>query len=235
MKGFSQTNHINHLDPALLRPGRVDKKIQYRLATKAQARALYLRFFPEARFAHIVNKSKCTENETGTEAVADYRAYPGLFPNDHERLFDDKNHHDSHLSALASQFADHVPEGEFSTAELQGYLLTYKMQPLDAVNGIAEWVRLERAERQKRAEWEGRRKGNSKAKESTSNVKANNSGVVADLVGSKITTHGDTANATELSNHSIPPSGANGDVGASSPQTTTPVTATQLDSDPNRS
>lgn len=40
------SNHPEKLDPALLRPGRVDHKIKFENATEDQARRLFLRFFP---------------------------------------------------------------------------------------------------------------------------------------------------------------------------------------------
>ncbi len=42
---FLTTNHAERLDPALLRPGRVDRKIELGYATPDQARRLYLWFF----------------------------------------------------------------------------------------------------------------------------------------------------------------------------------------------
>jgi chaperone BCS1 len=50
------SNHVEKLDPALLRPGRCDVKILFDRASREQLRAMYMRFFPgredrAARFA----------------------------------------------------------------------------------------------------------------------------------------------------------------------------------------
>jgi chaperone BCS1 len=46
----------------------------------------------------------------------------------------------SQVKELAQQFADAVPEREFSMAELQGYLMTYKTRPFEAVSCAEKWV-----------------------------------------------------------------------------------------------
>eukprot|EP01125_Pyxidicula_operculata_P007730 TRINITY_DN2618_c0_g1_i1.p1 TRINITY_DN2618_c0_g1~~TRINITY_DN2618_c0_g1_i1.p1 ORF type:complete len:290 (+),score=64.50 TRINITY_DN2618_c0_g1_i1:687-1556(+) len=43
------TNHMERLDPALIRPGRVDRIAYFPLASKRQAKKLYQRFFPEEK------------------------------------------------------------------------------------------------------------------------------------------------------------------------------------------
>ena len=51
---FMTTNHIEKLDPALIRPGRCDIKVEVRRASRSQAQKLYSRFFagePEASAA----------------------------------------------------------------------------------------------------------------------------------------------------------------------------------------
>eukprot|EP00818_Percolomonas_sp_WS_P005355 CAMPEP_0117444330 /NCGR_PEP_ID=MMETSP0759-20121206/5183_1 /TAXON_ID=63605 /ORGANISM="Percolomonas cosmopolitus, Strain WS" /LENGTH=743 /DNA_ID=CAMNT_0005236389 /DNA_START=1176 /DNA_END=3407 /DNA_ORIENTATION=- len=45
---FMTTNHIDKLDPALLRPGRCDVKVRFDYASKQQVRDMWLRFNPES-------------------------------------------------------------------------------------------------------------------------------------------------------------------------------------------
>jgi len=43
---FMTTNHFQLLDAALIRPGRVDMKVHFGLATQNQAKRLFLNFYP---------------------------------------------------------------------------------------------------------------------------------------------------------------------------------------------
>mmetsp|Transcript_22674 Transcript_22674/g.37922 ORF Transcript_22674/g.37922 Transcript_22674/m.37922 type:complete len:959 (+) Transcript_22674:1747-4623(+) len=44
---FMTTNHIEKLDPALIRPGRCDVRVELKKASSMQMKQLFLRFFPE--------------------------------------------------------------------------------------------------------------------------------------------------------------------------------------------
>jgi chaperone BCS1 len=44
---FATTNHPEQLDPALIRPGRIDRKLEIGLADRDQLRRIFERFFPE--------------------------------------------------------------------------------------------------------------------------------------------------------------------------------------------
>jgi chaperone BCS1 len=138
------------LDPALLRPGRIDRKIQYYLATKAQAEALFIKFYPAS---HTTLNTELSTSSSDPNVVSEK---PPVVMNISERQ--------STLVELAKEFASHVPEHEFSTAELQGYLLMCRKSLERAVSGISEWVEVERKDRKERKENEEERKRRSKEK-----------------------------------------------------------------------
>lgn len=144
---------------------------------------------------------------------------------DDERLPDpqDKsvgpNEKPSRLSELANQFAESVPADEFSTAELQGYLLTCKMKPLDAVSGITEWIEQERTEKRERADREEKRK--ERLRESRLKAKT---AMVADLVGPL--QQQAASGGTPASSSALPGPSSNSTAGpVTPPQTVRPVSA----------
>ncbi|KAF8872803.1 hypothetical protein CPB84DRAFT_1798978 [Gymnopilus junonius] len=134
---FATTNYVDHLDPALLRPGRIDKKFQYKLATREQAVALFLRFYPVwGKSVHLTPSKK--------QAI---------------------------LRSLSEKFGDSVPEHEFSTAELQGFLLSCKQNPERAVEEIPKWVENEKNEKVAREKREEERKARLKEKKEAKEAK----------------------------------------------------------------
>ncbi|KAK6966527.1 p-loop containing nucleoside triphosphate hydrolase protein [Favolaschia claudopus] len=124
---FATTNHIEQLDPALIRPGRMDVKVQYGLATTEQLEQMFDRFYPYDPELPSSSKNTigCYFSKTTGERISAER-----------------------LSALAKSFADAIPASRYSIAQLQGYLLTSKNDPEGAVEGIGGWI--EKQEKEKR-------------------------------------------------------------------------------------
>ncbi|KAJ6462245.1 P-loop containing nucleoside triphosphate hydrolase protein [Mycena vitilis] len=176
---FATTNYIARLDPALLRPGRIDRKVGYELSTTQQAHALFLRFFPESRFPEFASSSvnvasveavKIDDKPDDVVLVVKQLSAENLADDKPTALKPTSDAKDSTavvsprqtIPLLAAHFASHIPTGEFSTAELQGYLQSHKTTPVEAAAGAAEWVvtiREERTAQEKReAERRCRRK-----------------------------------------------------------------------------
>jgi chaperone BCS1 len=139
---FATTNKYNALDPALCRPGRMDIHIEFKLASKHQAQELYRCFYlPEYE-------------DEGTAKPADEKAATTLSEKNSPVSGHSHRSHTLKLSraevdVLAARFADAIPEREFSMASLQGYLMTFKIRPEQAITDAPAWIEKERAERAK--------------------------------------------------------------------------------------
>ncbi|KAJ7726602.1 P-loop containing nucleoside triphosphate hydrolase protein [Mycena olivaceomarginata] len=98
---FATTNHIANLDAALIRPGRMDVKIKYGLATTEQVERVFKVFLPLT----------------------------------------------AHMDRYAADFAAAIPTEMYSIAQIQGYLLTKKHDPVGAMEGAAQWHVAQQTER----------------------------------------------------------------------------------------
>ncbi|KAK1226332.1 hypothetical protein PQX77_010696 [Marasmius sp. AFHP31] len=173
---FATTNHIERLDPALSRPGRMDVWVNFGHATKWQAEGIFKCFFP---FKPAKTPSPPTSIPTTPESTAPptptTEAAPSL-PSTSQPEAPSSTHTtntpglrkpaplltEEELDVLAKEFASHIPENELSVAALQGYLLKNKTRPRECVNEVAEWVE---KEREVRKEVERKRKEEKEAQE----------------------------------------------------------------------
>ncbi|KAI4920657.1 uncharacterized protein J4E92_008300 [Alternaria infectoria] len=140
------TNYPEKLDSALIRPGRVDLQIKFTLATNTQIQEIFRRMYSREEDLATQTQKKSDDEKTkspsktkkrkvrpssGTSSPLTSGALPSK-PN-FATLPPEK------LAEMAKQFAEALPEGVFSPAEIQGYLLQKKADPEGALDGVKEW------------------------------------------------------------------------------------------------
>ncbi|EIM82485.1 P-loop containing nucleoside triphosphate hydrolase protein [Stereum hirsutum FP-91666 SS1] len=128
---FATTNRYEVLDPALIRPGRMDLHVEFGFASCFQAREMFLRYyFP----GETGNASK---HETASEHKVDDLDSAIPSERDPATTLDP-------VDGLADDFASRIPERELSMASLQGYLMQYKVRPVQAVENVKAWLEKKR-------------------------------------------------------------------------------------------
>jgi chaperone BCS1 len=100
------TNHAERLDAALIRPGRVDMKLELGY----------------------------------TNQDINARLFCALFMRDDTLPDGSRRGDEDTLRKLMTEFANKMPEQEFSPAEIQSFLLEYTRSPHMAVENVQEWV-----------------------------------------------------------------------------------------------
>jgi chaperone BCS1 len=151
---FATTNRYQSLDPALIRPGRMDIHVEFRLASQYQAKELYKRFyFPDAPDEATTDDETSGDSGYGTPTTddSDGPASPvssktASLP-DEAPTYNGTTHSErapklskKKIERLAEQFATRIPERKLSMASLQGYLMSYKTRPFQAVDDVDRWV-----------------------------------------------------------------------------------------------
>ncbi|KAF2801708.1 P-loop containing nucleoside triphosphate hydrolase protein [Mytilinidion resinicola] len=161
------TNRPEKLDNALIRPGRVDMQVEFTLATRDQIRDIFIRMYSNENDKPVKKQSRFgitlapTSNGTSKPSANGLAKTPntngtttpkltnGFANGDAKKPLTNgytPSHSamDQHLDAdllrrLADDFAREIPEGTFSPAEIQGFLLTRKKEPLRAAEEVQEW------------------------------------------------------------------------------------------------
>jgi chaperone BCS1 len=105
---FMTTNHIENLDPALIRPGRIDAKFEMTLATQSMTARMFRHFYG------------CPPSQGHCAAAAPAVSAPTNFV-------------DCDIRAMSEAFSQLVPSRKFSMASIQVYLMQYKREPSAAL------------------------------------------------------------------------------------------------------
>jgi chaperone BCS1 len=119
------SNFPEKLDPALIRPGRVDMQVAFTLATKLQIKEIFIKMY-----ASDPKRFNSTNDEEANAASAPTK-YKAIAT---KRVFSREE-----LQPLAENFAKYLPEGKFSPAEVQNFLITRKKDPTQALEEIESW------------------------------------------------------------------------------------------------
>jgi chaperone BCS1 len=174
---FATTNHLERLDPALSRPGRMDVWVEFKNASKYQAEGLFRNFFPAheddieittestpvdsdgspslsrtdsmiSSAGSFATTSTGVSTPSSKSALISHEVAPTL---EHASPLDAERLTPARLTQLAKLFAESIPDEEFSVAALQGYLLKNKTRPEAAANDAGKWVIAERELRERLA------------------------------------------------------------------------------------
>ena len=134
------TNKPEALDEALVRAGRISVRVGFTKATRVQAEEIFKRMYVDDTSATPSPPSETPKPDTTTISSTDTKdkekPEPIITP--------------SHLEDLSQKFASSLPEGEYSPADLQDYLLVHKKDPEKAVTDVEGWMEKMREERQKK-------------------------------------------------------------------------------------
>ena len=101
---FATTNHIERLDPALSRPGRMDVWVNFTHATKWQAEGIFKCFFPFKPSSVALPATTSKDASQQNLPLPKRKAFTHAIP----ILTEDE------ISELAKRFAEAIPEDELS-------------------------------------------------------------------------------------------------------------------------
>jgi chaperone BCS1 len=134
------TNHADKLDPALLRPGRVDMTINFGYTSEADIKEMFISIYNTTTSdIRRSKKSRTVSNRpVKSNAGEEKKKFKDSLVGDKKDPLQDTLQ--SRISGLADEFAAIIPSGELTAAEIQGYLLNHKEMPEAAIRGAPEWV-----------------------------------------------------------------------------------------------
>lgn len=119
------SNFPEKLDAALIRPGRVDMQVAFTLATTLQIKEIFVKMYvsdPQQTFDATTQEENGGVDAKYKKAIATKHVFGR-----------------EELQPLAERFAEILPEGRFSPAEVQNFLIARKKDPYKALEEIEAW------------------------------------------------------------------------------------------------
>lgn len=136
------TNHVDRLDEALIRVGRVDMQIFLGYSTQENIKNLFISIylpmegdFPKNDKAELKINWGNYHNIEKRRVKMEWRKKKIQEHRDHVESLRSRIH------TLATEFASIVPGGIFTAAEIQGYLLNHIDDPEMAIKGAKAWAK----------------------------------------------------------------------------------------------
>jgi chaperone BCS1 len=165
---FATTNHYEFLDPALRRPGRMDRHIEFKLGSRYQITEMFRRFYsptisgslppcPAEKPSSLYTNEEDEKNSAGdwspnltTVSLIDLDTDVPMSrtassqSSNHELVVLDPDQlkvwQAASLDDQARKFASLVPERFISMAELQGYLMLHRNGPVPAIANVRRFI-----------------------------------------------------------------------------------------------
>ncbi|KAF9559755.1 hypothetical protein EC968_006480 [Mortierella alpina] len=158
---FMTTNHIRKLAPALIRPGRCDRKMLFDYADEHQVRGMFLKFF--------LGRSSTGPTTNNTPLPKGMFALTKADSKEQAR----KDEYDVMIHKVADKMCQAITHKDaVTTAQLQGFFMLHRDSPetiVDEVPGFLEELRREReallSKKQLRRQRQEKKKAKKEAKE----------------------------------------------------------------------
>ncbi|KAF9294687.1 hypothetical protein BGZ88_003498 [Linnemannia elongata] len=132
---FMTTNHIQKLAPALIRPGRCDRKLLFDYADEHQIRGMSLKFLLSRSATGQLTRDRLPKGETPSDEVD---------PEEQARM----DAYDAHVHEVTEQICQKITKQDaVTTAQLQAFFMLHRESPdtiLDAIPDFLEELARER-------------------------------------------------------------------------------------------